>query len=222
MGNKTTYKKAIIRKWWFWITIFVFALAAAYGVFYAKNLPKATKQSEIKAKSQSLVKSTNIKVADESDTSSEAPSKDGRKYSLDMFRKITIGMTYEQVKKILVDEGEKSQTEAKDSKKISYIWKNNDATNILVATQDNLVTEKAETFLQKRDANVTLDKFDKTSIGMDYEQVKAILGEGELTSQVKSDTEEADIYSWINIEGGTAECMFLNGKLFQKSKNNLK
>lgn len=147
---------------------------------------------------------------------------DNKKYSFDKFMKVTMGMSYDQVKGILGDGTEESSTGSGDLKTISYSWKNDDGSNMSVMLQGNKVITKSQAFLQSMDANVTMDKYNKISNGMPYDQVKGSLGEGQLISQSSILGSTAEIYSWMNKDGSNMNITFKDGKVESKAQFNLK
>ena len=72
------------------------------------------------------------------------------------------------------------------------------------------------------DAKVTMDKYNKINNGMTYDQVKAILGEGQLSSQSLIVNVKDEIYSWINTDGSNMQVTFQNGKVDTKAQFELK
>lgn len=73
---------------------------------------------------------------------------------------------------------------------------------------------------------VTLEKFNKVTTGMTYEQVIEIIGfEGELNSEVDFDIGEqyrTEIYTWINPNGSNMNATFQGGVLVTKAQAGLK
>lgn len=157
-----------------------------------------------------------------SSTASTTTVQDNKKYSMDKFNQIKMDMTYAQVKAILGDGTEDSSTDIGGVKSVMYSWKNSDGSNISVTLQGDKVDTKAQAFLQSMNAKVTMDKYNKINTGMTYDQVKAILGEGELTSQSKILDVEGEIYSWINSDGTNMSVTFQGGAVNTKTQFNLK
>lgn len=92
--------------------------------------------------------------------------------------------------------------------------------NIMI--QNGRVTNKAQAFLKSMDAKVTLDKYNQVKDGMTYDQVKAILGDGQITSQGKLMDIETIIYAWINKDGSNMNCTFQGNKMNMKAQFNHK
>lgn len=148
--------------------------------------------------------------------------KEEKKYSLSKFMQITMGMSYDQVKGILGDGVEEVSSEAGGIKTISYSWKNTDGSNISVMFQGNQAITKAQAFLESMNAKVTLEQYNKVNNGMSYDEVKAILGDGQLISQSSMLGIESQIYSWINSNGSNMNVTFQGGKVETKAQINLK
>lgn len=165
------------------------------------------------AKSNSSAKSTNT---------TSKPKQEDKKYSYTKFMQVNMGMTYDQVKGILGNGTEESSSGDGDTKTVTYTWENSDTSNISVEIQGGKVINKAQAYLQSMDAKVTMDKYNKISNGMTYDQVKAILGEGQLSSQTDLMGSKDDIYEWINSDGANMNVTFQDGKVDTKAQAELK
>lgn len=198
----TKKKKSILKRWWFWVLV-ILLIFIIHGI--------ATSGSG----------SSSTPVSKPSSGQTSAP-KDNKKYSYDKFMKVSMGMTYDQVKAILGDGTEESSSGDGDTKTVSYSWKNDDGGNISVMIQGNKVITKAQAFLKSMDAKVTMDKYNKIKNGMTYDQVKTILGEGQLTSQTEIVGIKDEIYEWINSDGANMSVTFQGGKVDTKAQFQLK
>lgn len=166
------------------------------------------------------------------ETSTTASSKDlklknklkqeNKKYSYSKFMEISMGMNYDQVKKILGSGIEEASSGEGDTKTITYTWKNDDVSNIFVEIQGGKVVNKSQAMLKNMDAKVTLDKYNKINVGMDYKQVKALLGEGELAYQTSLAGNKNEMYEWINDDGSNMNITFQDGKVDTKTQIELK
>lgn len=201
-------KKPFYKKWWFWVIVII-----VIGSAISSGGNKNSNTSQQVSNSKTTITNTQ--------SQSESKSED-KKYSYDKFMKISMGMTYEQVKAILGEGVEESSSGDGKLKTVSYSWQNDDGSNISVMLQGNKVINKAQAFLQSMDANITLDKYNKISNGMTYNQVKKILGEGQLTSQGQLLGTKTEIYEWINSDGSNMNVTFQNGKVESKAQFQLK
>lgn len=138
------------------------------------------------------------------------------------FINIKMGMKYSDVVKTLGEGREQSSSEVSGIKTAIYAWNGAGLSNMNVTIQNGIVTGKAQAGLKETNAKVTLEKYNTIKEGMTYDQVKAVLGEGEITSQTKLMDMEGIMYSWINRDGSNIGCMFTNGKMDSKAQFNLK
>lgn len=145
-----------------------------------------------------------------------------KKYSYDKFMQIEMGMTYDQVKAILGDGTEESSTGDGDLKTITYRWQNSGGSNLSITLQGGKVINKTQAFLQSMDAKVTMDKYNQIKNGMSYDQVKGILGDGQLTSLSVILDSKSEIYEWINAGGANINVTFNNGVVESKAQVGLK
>jgi len=174
-------------------------------------------------KSTATTNTTNKDTSNTDSTKSTDKSKIAeKKYSYEKFLKIEMGMTYDQVKAILGDGTEESSTGDGDQKTVTYRWQNSGGSNISVMIQGGVVTNKAQAFLQGMNSKVTLDMYNKVENGMSYDQVKNILGDGQLTSQSSLLDTKSEIYSWINSDGSNMNVTFTNGAVDTKAQFELK
>jgi hypothetical protein len=71
-------------------------------------------------------------------------------------------------------------------------------------------------------ADLSIDKFNKIELDMDYDQVKGIMGsDGDETSSSKSGSYESKSYQWKGDKFASVNVRFQNGKLVSKSQANL-
>ena len=167
---------------------------------------------------------TNTAKQDSKNTakSTDKPKIVEKKYSYEKFLKIEMGMTYDQVKAILGDGTEESSTGDGDAKTVTYRWQNSDGSNLSITLQGGKVINKTQAFLQSMDAKVTMDKYNQVKNGMSYDQVKGILGDGQLTSLSIILDSKTEIYEWINAGGANMNVTFNNGVVESKAQMELK
>lgn len=149
-------------------------------------------------------------------------SNENKKYSYSKFMQIGMGMTYEQVKKILGSGTEEASSGDGDAKTITYTWKNDDTSNIFVELQGGKVVNKSQAMLKNMNAKVTLDKYNKINMEMDYKQVNSIIGDGELASETNLIGDKNEMYEWINDDGSNMNITFQDGKVDTKTQTELK
>jgi len=205
MGNT----KKIYKKWWLSLLVVVGLIA---GVTTGCGGQASTNGS---AESTSA-------SADDSKKKEEAPKSDS-KVTYDNFMKIAMGDSIDNVNALLGPGKEASSSQIGDIKSVTYTWDGDGLlTSITATVQNNVVTSKMQVGLKKDNVDITLDKYNQVTEGMTYAQVSAILGEGELTSQMKIMDIENLTYNWSNKGGTNATLSFTGDKLTAKSQFGLK
>ncbi|WP_346877022.1 DUF3862 domain-containing protein [Clostridium sp. UBA5712] len=174
-----------------------------------------------------LVGCSSKTVETQNDTAINSPAvteekKTDTKVTYENFLKINMGAKYDEVKNILGDGKEESSSEVAGIKTNLYSWNGSGISNLTITMQNDEVTAKAQAGLESMDAKITLDKYNQVKEGMTYDEVKGILGEGQILSQTKIMDMEAIIYAWINKDGSNANFTFSDGKLEMKAQFNLK
>lgn len=155
-------------------------------------------------------------------TNNTESKKEDSKVNYDNFLKISMGSTYEEVTAILGEGVEDSSSEIAGIKTTMYSWDGKGLSSLNVTIQDGVVTGKAQIGLKDMDANVTLENFNSVSEGMTYEEVVAILGEGEIISESEIMDYTSVMYQWMNKDGSNMNAMFQGNSLTMKSQFNLK
>ena len=199
-------KKKFYKKWWFWAIIVVIIVAAISG---GGKDDKSNNENSTKSVEKQKEKSNKEK-------------KEDTKVTYDNLLKVNMGAKYDEVVAILGEGKELSSSEIGGIKNVIYTWNGSGISNVTITIQNDEVTAKAQAGLGNKDAGITLDKYNQVTEGMTYDEVKAILGEGQLTSQIKIMDTESLIYSWINKDGSNANFTFSGDKLDMKAQFNLK
>lgn len=199
-------KKKFYKKWWFWAIIVVIIAAAISGG----------------AKDDKSNNESSTKPVEKQEEKSNKEKKEDTKVTYDNFLKVNMGAKYDEIVAILGEGKELSSSEIGGIKNIIYTWNGSGISNVTITIQNDEVTAKAQAGLGNKDAGITLDKYNQVTEGMTYDEVKAILGEGQLTSQIKIMDTESIIYSWINKDGSNANFTFSGDKLDMKAQFNLK
>ncbi|MCM8901330.1 DUF3862 domain-containing protein [Caldicoprobacter algeriensis] len=202
-------KKPLYKRVWFWAIVVVIAIIAI-----ASSNNKGSNQISVQPNpSNTAQQNTEVQTVTKTET---------KKYTMDQFKQIKMGMTYEEVKAILGEGTEDSSSGEGELKTVSYSWANSDGSNISVILQGGKVITKAQAGLQSMDARVTMEKYNKIQNGMTYEEVEAILGEGQLISESQIMDQRTEIYTWINSDGSNMNVTFQNGKVEAKAQFGLK
>ncbi|WP_346916610.1 DUF3862 domain-containing protein [Clostridium sp.] len=199
-------KKKFYKKWWFWAIIVVIIVAAIGGG----------------AKDDKSNNENSTKPVEKQEEKSNKEKKEDTKVTYDNFLKVNMGAKYDEVVAILGEGKELSSSEIGGIKNVIYTWNGSGISNVTITIQNDEVTAKAQAGLGNKDAGITLDKYNQVTEGMTYDEVKAILGEGQLTSKIKIMDTESIIYSWINKDGSNANFTFSGDKLDMKAQFNLK
>lgn len=206
-------KKPIFKKWWFWVIclIVIFGLIGSQG----GDNDKQTSNND----SGKQAAATNDTAKEQS---KEEPKEEATKISYANFIKIQMGAKQSNVESILGKGTLDTSSEIGGIKTEMYSWTGSGISNMNVTIQNGIVTGKAQMGLDSTYSDVTLEKFNQVKEGMTYEKVKAILGEGQLTSQSKIMDMESILYSWINKDGSNMNCSFSGDKMQMKAQFNLK
>lgn len=199
-------KKKFYKKWWFWAIIVVIIVAAIGGG----------------AKGDKSNNENSTKPVEKQEEKANKEKKEDTKVTYDNFLKVNMGAKYDEIVAILGEGKELSSSEIGGVKNVIYTWNGSGISNVTITIQNDEVTAKAQAGLGNKDAGITLDKYNQVTEGMTYDEVKAILGEGQLTSQIKIMDTESIIYSWINKDGSNANFTFSSDKLDMKAQFNLK
>lgn len=147
---------------------------------------------------------------------------DESKVTYENFLNIKMGQSYDEVIALLGEGKESSSSEISDIKTTIYRWNGKGISNISVTIQNGIVTAKTQAGLSSNETDITMDNYNKIENGMTYEQVKSILGEGEVTSQTEMINNKSIMYSYINKDGSYASFTFTNDSMSIKAQFNLK
>ena len=201
-------KKPFYKKWWFILITIIVIIGALGRIGNKKDIDVSADTSTASIQS--------------TESASSTPSKSESKITYENFCSIQMGMTYDQVKEVLGDGQEQSSNEVSGIKTVMYSWSGSGVSNMNVTIQNDEVVGKAQSGLYKDKANITMDQYNKIENGMTYDQVKGILGEGEISSQTKIMDAESTMYSYINKDGSNANFTFDASGMSAKAQFNLK
>jgi hypothetical protein len=200
-------EKAFYKKWWFWvIVILILGIAIAIGSQRNKD-----KSSDSNTNTDTTVNETEPETKDE-DT----------KINYTNFLSVQMGQKYEEVVNLLGQGTEKTSSEVSGVKTTLYSWEAKGENNLNVTIQNGVVIGKAQFGLKSMDAGITLEKYNGINNGMTYEQVKEILGEGQIVSQDKSKNSEITMYEYANKDGSNADITISGDSVKLKSQSGLK
>lgn len=138
--------------------------------------------------------------------------KDTRKYTLEMYQKIKVGNTYDEVAAIVGDSGEAMV----DNERLKqYQWTNDDQSYINVTFYDLAATAKCQAYLGpflKGNKAVTVSMYNKLKEGMTLQEVTDILGPGIEKMLVIEGGKEKITMGWDNAYSSGITVTFLDGK----------
>lgn len=214
--HKVIYKRCFI-------TLLI--LIAIYGAYTGGVKQKENNNSNFeKVTSDEFMPADNITFNNSDGDSCNTESKDSndKVISYEDFMNIKINSSYEDIKNIIGEGKEISSSEISGIKTTIYEWDGKGISNITLTLQNGKLTSKTQLGLKPMNANITLDKYNKINNGMSYEDVKEILGEGQLITESSLMNNTSYIYSYINEDGSNANFTFDSNGLNMKVQYNLK
>ncbi len=200
---------------WVIIVIIVIVVIAAVGGGSSKKADegKENKESTKQTENSSSDNSTNIDTSN-----SESTGINEEKYD-----SIQNGMSYEEVKNIIGEDGENiSESEVAGIKTVMYQWSSSDGWgNATVTFQNDEVINKAQFGVSSGDdVEITLEQYNSIETGMSYDEVVSLLGgEGSLLSDSEISDNTSQVYQWNGTSlGANATVTFSNGKVMSKAQ----
>ncbi|MQN00866.1 MAG: DUF3862 domain-containing protein [bacterium LCO1.1] len=161
-----------------------------------KDKSEAKKAGSEKKKTDSNKKSASKKKS----TSTASKKTDEKKSGLtaENFMKIDMGMTLDQVAKLLGSKGKKaSETSIAGTKSAVYAWSGSDLSTISVTFTDGKASVKSQAGVITSKVKVSLKQYEQVKTGMTYDQVKKVLGgDGALMSADEILGVKGETYSW--------------------------
>lgn len=154
-------------------------------------------------------------------TNEKDSKKQDTKITYENFLNIKMGQSYEEVVALLGEGKEISSSKVSSTKVTVYDWKETGISDMNITIQNNVVIAKSQLGLESMDAQITMDKYNQVQNGISYNELKEILGEGQILSQDKINDVESIIYEYINQNESNANFTFSDGKLTGKSQFNL-
>lgn len=164
-------------------------------------------------------KTTSQEESTSNTTSDSTKSKAG--IDENKFNQIQSGMTYDEVKNIIGEDGQNiSESEIAGIKTIMYQWEDDSWGIAIVTFQNDQVTNKSQSGISSNSVEVTLSQYDLVQTGMSYDEVKNIFGgDGQLTSETSISGTSSQLYQWNGKSlGSNCVITFSDGKVFSKSQ----
>lgn len=176
------------------------------------NVGNAVKVTDIKTANFAIQEQSKGKIGEDKTT-------DTAKVTYENFLNIKMGQSYGEIADLL---GEGKESSSSDIDTTIYRWNGKGISNISVTVQNGIITAKTQAGLNSNQIDITMDNYNKIENGMTYEQVKSILGEGEVTSQTDMTNQKSITYSYINKDGSYASFTFTGDSMSTKAQFNLK
>ena len=207
-----------------WNKVAKIIISIFFGLVLIVNLGNGNKTDTTASKVESTAKTEDATKREEKKEApkKEEPKKEGTKITYENFLNIKMEQSYDEVVALLGEGKESSSSEVAGIKTTIYEWNGSGFSNMNVTIQNGAVAGKAQMGLQSMDSKITMDLYNQIQNGMTYEQTKAILGEGQIISEVKIMDSDAKIYSYANKNGSNANFTFSNDSMDMKAQFNLK
>lgn len=198
--------------------------AAMYAVYVAQNANNTNISANdmmANKKSDQNNKATSARPVPANQA--EKPA-DSNGITLEKFKQLESKMNYKQVVEILGGEGvEMSSSGSGAYKSQMYKWSRSDTEFIIVLFLNDKLTNKTQTGLNKKiNESLTLEKYNQLKDGMKYEEVTAILGEGDEISKTDILGTSVATYQWKGEDFAYITISIQNGKVTSKSQFGLK
>lgn len=166
--------------------------------------------------------STDTATASSTATSASATESDG--ITADEFAAIENGMSYDEVKAIIGEDGtEDSTSEISGVTTVVYSWSSEGFGTANVTFQNDQVVNKAQIGVDSSSVTVTMDQYNQVETGMSYDEVKTIMGgDGSVMSDTTLADQHSVIYSWSGSAlGSSCTVTFINDAVSSKSQAGL-
>lgn len=198
-----------------WNKVAKIVISVVGALVIIANVGNSIKVTDIKTANSAVQEKSKDKIG-------KGKAADSIKVTYENFLNIKMGQSYEEITALLGDGEESSSSEINDINTTIYRWNGKGISNISVTVQNGIVTAKAQAGLNNNEIDITMDSYNKIENGMTYDQVKSILGEGEVSSQTELKNQKSITYSYINKDGSYANFTFREDKMSTKVQFNLK
>lgn len=149
---------------------------------------------------------------------------DAKSLTMEKFLQIDKTTSYQKAVEILGSEGEQTSSTGSGSYKVEiYQWKGDDDDFIFLTFMNDKLTSKTQSGLSRGiNESLTLQKFNQVKDGMKYEEVSAILGEGDLQSGMYIMGTAIETYQWKADDFSYVSINFQNGRVNSRTQIGLK
>ena len=213
-GCGAKIKKPLFLRSWFIVLCVIFIIGA---ITACNGSTAATTTAVGSTKAQAATTSATTTATTKATTTIAAS-----KVTYENFSSIKMGSALADVEALLGKGTEFTSSEVAGIKTVIYKWDGSLLSNLMVTIQNNIVSGKVQVGLKSGNENVNMEKYNQVKDGMTYDQVKAICGEGELSSQTKVMNTESLTYTWSNADFSSMSCTFSGNKMMMKVQMNLK
>lgn len=192
-------------------------LGCSLGGFGKKDEPAPTPVADKPADSSG---DTTTSDAPPSTTSSSGSAA----VTYDAFSKLKLDMTYDEAKGVMGADGdETSSTKSGNYESKSYQWKDG-SKRISARFRNGKLASRNQYGLTDSDgkADISQAKFNEVKTGMSYEEVKKVLGEGEMSSESKILDRVSTTYVWKGPKYSSIRATFTKDELSNKYQSGLK
>lgn len=139
--------------------------------------------------------------------------------TMELFKQIQTGMTYEEVKKITNLEGTLVPTSS-DEEISEYKYEAEGNASVTLIFSNNILFTKSQSGLATPE-KITINQYNQVVKGMTLEEVESILGIGEFGGDMVTPNATTETYWYEGVSGGSAQLIFSNGKLGMKEEFSL-
>lgn len=157
-------------------------------------------------------------------TSTTTSSADPASITYENFAKLKLDMSYDDAKGVMGGDGnETSSSKSGSYESKTYQWKDG-SKRISARFRNGKLANRSQYGLTDSDgkADINQAKFNEVKTGMSYDDVKKILGEGELTSESKILDRVSQSYTWKGPKYSNIRATFSKGELTNKYQTGLK
>ena len=195
--------------------------AGMYAFYISQNNNNNLSANDLLANKKSDQNSNRNAVVPTRQNPSDTDSNSG--LTIEKFKQLEPKMSYKKTVEILGGEGtQMSSSGSGDYKAEMYKW-GSDTEFVVVMFLNDKLTTKTQSGLSKNVVeSLSLEKYNQLKDGMKYEEVAAILGEGEEQSVTEILGSRVTSYQWKGEGYSSITGTFQNGKMTSKSQFGLK
>ena len=165
-----------------------------------------------------------ITTTSEAPTDSPPASSSAANLTIESFNKIKFDMSYDEVKNIMGSDGdETSSSKSGNYESKTYQWKD-EGKRVITRFRNGKLASRNQFGLTGNDGTADIDmaKFNKLNLGMSYDDVKGVIGDGELSSESKIGKIVLASYVWKGAKFARIRLSFKDAKLSNKNQSRLK